>query len=84
MQHGMGGRSRHARQHLGAVEAALSEARYFAGETFTAADVMMAYPFTTFRTIDPLDLAPYPAIGAYMRRLGARPAFQRATRPAGS
>ena len=70
------------RQHLDGVEAALSEAPYFAGEAFTAADVMMAYPFTTFRSIYPFDLAAYPAINRYVERLQARPAFQTATRAA--
>ena len=49
-------------------------------DTFTAADIMMAYPFTTFRReIRPLDLAPYPAIEAWIGRLEARPAFAKAT-----
>ena len=72
------------RQHLGTVEAALSAAPYFAGEAFTAADVMMAYPFTTFRAIHPFDLAPFPAITRYVRRLQARPAFRTATGAAAS
>ncbi len=70
------------RQHLGTVEAALSESPYFAGDAFTAADVMMAYPFTTFRKIYAFDLAPYPAIDRYVERLRTRPAFQVATQPA--
>ncbi len=41
---------------------------------------MMAYPFTTFRRICPIDLAPYPAIRRHVARLEARPAFQTATR----
>ena len=68
--------------HLEGVEAALSESPYLAGDEFTAADIMMAYPFTTFRRICPVDLAPYPAIQAYVARLAARPAFQKAMQPA--
>ena len=35
--------------HLGMVEARLQASPYFAGPDFTAADIMMAYPFMTFR-----------------------------------
>ncbi len=67
------------RAHLGQVEAALAEAPYLAGPAFTAADIMMAYPFTTFRQhICPIDLTPFPAIQDYAARLQARPAFQQA------
>ena len=66
--------------HLGSVEARLRATPYLAGEEFTAADIMMAYPFTTFRRICPVDLSPYPAIRGYVARLEARPAFQKATR----
>ena len=70
------------RQHLGTVDEALRASPYLAGPDFTAADIMMAYPFTTFRReIRPLDLAPYPAIEAWVRRLEARPAFRKATAP---
>ncbi len=65
---------------LQSVEARLQGSPYFAGEAFTAADIMMAYPFTTFRRICPVDLSGYPAIQAYVCRLEARPAFQKATR----
>ena len=65
--------------HLAMVEARLQECPYFAGSDFTAADIMMAYPFTTFRGICPVDLMPYPAIRAYVSRLEARPAFQKAS-----
>jgi glutathione S-transferase len=68
------------RAHLGSVEARLQSMPYLAGEAFTAADIMMAYPFTTFRRICPVDLSPYPAIREYVTRLEARPAFQIATR----
>lgn len=66
--------------HLNMVEAQLQLSPYLAGDAFTAADIMMAYPFTTFRRICPIDLSPYPAIRDYVTRLEARPAFQKATR----
>ncbi len=70
------------RMHLTMIEEALTAAPYLAGEQFTAADIMMAYPFTTFRRhVRPLDLGPYPAIAAYAARLEARPAFRKAVTP---
>src|SRR5580704_4254958 len=60
------------------VEERLGEAPYFAGDEFTAADVMMGFVLTTMRAFAPRDLAPYPNIRAYLQRIGARPAYQRA------
>ena len=60
------------------VEARLGEADFFAGPEFTAADIMMLFPLTTGRYFFPRDLAPFPNILAYLQRIGARPAFQRA------
>jgi len=62
------------------VEARLGKAPYFAGEAFTAADIMMLFPLTTGRVFIPRDLAPYPNIRAYLKRIGERPAFQRAAK----
>ncbi len=60
------------------VEARLGEADHFAGCEFTAADIMAVFSLTTMRLFLPLDLAPYPNILAYLQRIGARPAYQRA------
>ena len=73
----MQGRLHHA---LDLVEARLGEAEHFAGREFTAADIMAVFSLTTMRVFMPLDLAPYPHILAYLRRIGARPAYQRAMR----
>jgi len=62
------------------AERRLGEAEYFAGPLFTAADIMMLFPLTTMRVFVPRDLAPYPNIRAYLARIGARPAFQRAAK----
>jgi glutathione S-transferase len=61
-----------------AVEQRLGEADYFAGSAFTAADIMMLFPFTTMRHFAPRDLGAYPNLRAYLARIGARPAYQRA------
>jgi len=60
------------------TEARLGEAPYFAGEAFTAADIIMVFALTTMRVFIPRDLTPYPNIRAYLQRIGARPAYQRA------
>lgn len=68
--------------HLDMVEGIVASSSYFAGDQFTAADIMMAYPFTTFRRhVRGLDLGAHPAITAYAERLEARPAFQKAVAP---
>jgi len=63
---------------FGLLEARLGTATYLAGEAFTAADIMTVFSLTTMRHFMPVDLAPYPHIRAYLRRIGARPGYQRA------
>jgi glutathione S-transferase len=60
------------------VETRLGEADYLAGREFTAADIMSVFSLTTMRIFQPIDLAPYPNILAYLQRIGARPAYRRA------
>jgi glutathione S-transferase len=60
------------------MEARLGMVPYFAGDTFTAADIIMIFPLTTMRSFASRDLAPYPNIRAYLQRIGERPAFRRA------
>ena len=63
---------------LDLVEARLRDATYLAGAEFTAADIMTVFSLTTMRIFMPLDLAPYPHILAYLRRIGERQAYRRA------
>jgi glutathione S-transferase len=60
------------------VEKRLEGAAYFAGKHFTAADIMMLFPLTTMRAFVRKDLTAFPNIKAYLKRIGARPAYQRA------
>lgn len=60
------------------AESRLGEVAHFAGDAFTAADIMMVFAFTTMRAFIPRDLGPYPNIRAYLARIGARPGYQRA------
>lgn len=68
---------------LSFVDDRLAHSPYFAGEEFTAADIMMTFIFTTTRLFVTLDLAPYPNILEYIERIEARPAYQRSQRIAG-
>lgn len=60
------------------VESRLGESTYFAGDEFTAADIMSVFSLTTMRLFQPMDLAPYPHVRAYLQRIGERPGYRRA------
>jgi glutathione S-transferase len=60
------------------IEARLGDAAYFAGAEFTAADIIMVFALTTLRAFVPRELAGSPHTGAYLRRIGERPAYRRA------
>ncbi|EPX60816.1 Glutathione S-transferase [Cystobacter fuscus DSM 2262] len=64
------------------VEKRLGEAPYLAGKELTAADIMIVFSLTTMRLFKPYDLSPWPNILAYLQRIGARPAYQRAMQKA--
>ena len=72
------------KQMLSFVDAELVDGPYFAGAAFTAADVMMLFPFTTMRLFLDYDLVPYSNIIAYMHRIEARPAYRKAMALAGA
>ncbi len=63
---------------LGLVEARLAQSAHLAGDELTTADIMAVFTLTTMRNFLPFDLAPYPAIRAYLQRIAARPAYRRA------
>jgi glutathione S-transferase len=71
------------KQTLAFIDSELAQATYFAGATFSAADVMMTFPFTTMRHFLKYDLAPYANILAYLQRIESRPAYQKAMALAG-
>ena len=60
------------------VEDRLGAVPYFAGQDFTAADIMMVFSLTTMRLFVPMSLDPYPAILAYLQRIGGREGYRRA------
>ncbi len=70
-------------QMLAFVDREIAGGPWFAGAEFTAADVMMVFPFTTLRNFLDYDLGPCANIRAYLERIEARPAYRRAMSLAG-
>ena len=70
-------------QMLAFVDREIAAGPWFAGAQFTAADVMMVFPFTTLRCFLDYDLAPYANLLAYLQRIEARPAYRKAMALAG-
>lgn len=60
------------------VEQRLSRAPYFAGDEFTAADIIMAFPLTTMRLFVTREISAYSNLKAYLAKIARRPAFKRA------
>jgi glutathione S-transferase len=58
----------------------LGDADYLAGSELTAADIMIVFSLTTMRSFTPYDVKPYQHILAYLQRIAAREAYQRAMR----
>jgi glutathione S-transferase len=59
------------------MEAELKQRPWFAGDDFTAADVQMSFPLEAAAARGGLD-ARYPALTAWLAKIHARPAYQRA------
>ena len=60
------------------VETRLGEAPFFGGRALTTADIMMVYCLTTSRAFRQTSIDGFPNLKAYLQRIGARPAYQRA------
>jgi glutathione S-transferase len=60
------------------VEAELAQHPWFAGQTFTAADVMMSYPLEAARVRAGITRATHPHIFTWVDTIHARPAYQAA------
>ena len=70
-------------RHLEMVENRLSQVDYFAGPEFTAADIMMHFPFGTMRAFYDLGFDNRPNIKAWLARISDRPGYQRGMKAAG-
>lgn len=71
------------KQFLAFVDAELAGADYIAGARFTAADVMMEFPFGTMQLFLKCDMSPYANAVAWLNRIQERPAYRKAMALAG-
>jgi glutathione S-transferase len=60
------------------LDSELSRSSYFVGNSFTAADLMMNFPFGVLTKFIQYDLSPYPNIVAHLATIAKRPAYQKA------
>ncbi|AKU23615.1 glutathione S-transferase [Massilia sp. MB5] len=65
------------RQHLDYLEGELAGSEWFAGSAFSAADIQMSFPLEAATARGGLDGA-RPRLAAFLARIHARPAYQRA------
>ena len=63
--------------HLGYMEAQLGEYPWFAGKEFSAADIQMSFPLEAAQSRAALETKT-PNISAFLEKIHARPAYQRA------
>ena len=63
---------------LNMTDKRLGEVDYLAGKEFTAADIMIFFSLTTMRTFVSFEVAPYPNVLSYLRRIGQRKGYRRA------
>ncbi|MGH8530843.1 MAG: glutathione S-transferase [Nevskiales bacterium] len=68
--------------HLDFIESELGKSSWFAGEEFSAADVQMSFPLEAAMARAGSD-ASRPKIAAFVERVRARPAYQRALKKGG-
>ena len=70
-------------EHLGWLESELAERPYFAGDGFTAADIMMSFPLELSRARANLGVS-RPKLIDWLSRMYARPAYRAALKAGGS
>ena len=70
------------RQHMAFWEQELSKSQWFAGDEFTAADIQMSFPLEAATARAGLEQG-HPNAMAYLDRIHARPAYQRALEKGG-
>ena len=71
------------RTHVGFWEDELGRSEWFAGDQFTAADIMMSFPLEAAAARGGLN-ASRPKLFAFLQRIHARPAYQRALEKGGA
>jgi glutathione S-transferase len=68
--------------HLDYLEGELGKSKWFAGDAFSVADIQLSFPLEAFAARGGLD-ASYPRLSAFLQRIHARPAYQRALQQGG-
>ena len=68
--------------HLDYLEGELGKSAWFAGDAFSAADIQLSFPLEAFAARGGLD-ASYPRLSAFLQRIHARSAYQRALQSGG-
>ena len=69
-------------RHLGYVNAALEGREFFIGDSLSGADIQMSFVAELAKVFD--RIAPYPNLSAWLKRMHARPAFQRSVEKGGA
>jgi glutathione S-transferase len=64
--------------HLDYLEGELGKAEWFGGDAFSAADIQMSFPLEAAASRGGLTAASRPRLAAFLERIHARPAYQRA------
>jgi glutathione S-transferase len=70
--------------HLGYMESELGKAPWFAGDSFSAADIQMSFPLEAAQSRAGLTQASRPHLFDFLARIHARPAYRRALDKGGS
>ncbi|MCY1076300.1 glutathione S-transferase family protein [Archangium lansingense] len=71
--------SSEVKNHFGYISGALGERDYLVDNSFSAADIQMSFVLESARPTGALEsFQAFPNLGAYLERLHARPAYQRA------
>jgi len=68
--------------HLDYLDGELGKAEWFAGDAFSVADIQLSFPLEAFAARGGLDSS-YPRLSAFLQRIHARPAYQRALQNGG-
>ncbi|GAB4174502.1 MAG: glutathione S-transferase [Wenzhouxiangellaceae bacterium] len=69
--------------HFSHVNAHLEKQAWFAGDRISAADIQMSFPLEAALEAGTVSAEDYPAVAAWIERIQARPAWQRAAKRAG-
>jgi len=70
------------RLHLGYLEGELAHGPWFAGDEFSAADIQLSFPIEAAAARGGLGVE-FPRLHAFLERIHARPAYQRALEKGG-